>query len=127
MILPLGASPKTHRSIFGLMPSPPSMVAGKPWLIGFEHSSHHLARFFVRSPFLVLIEPDRPSIRSKWARQEPSATINVAIDRRKETVARLRCNPHRSHERVEDSTLSSDWRLVALLRFTRTKTQGEGS
>ncbi|KDP34329.1 hypothetical protein JCGZ_12678 [Jatropha curcas] len=53
MILPLGASPETHRSIVRLEPPLPSIVAGKLWLLKIERSSHHLARFSVRSPFLA--------------------------------------------------------------------------
>ncbi|KDP36688.1 hypothetical protein JCGZ_08847 [Jatropha curcas] len=80
MILPLGVPTETHRPVAG---PPPSMVAKKPWLLGIERSSHHLTRFSVRRPFLALVARDQPSIQLEQARQEPSATVNVTINRQK--------------------------------------------
>ncbi|KDP28117.1 hypothetical protein JCGZ_13888 [Jatropha curcas] len=40
--------------------------------------------------------------RPERARQEPSATVDVVVDRRKGTVARLPCSSRRSRERAED-------------------------
>ncbi|KDP23913.1 hypothetical protein JCGZ_27113 [Jatropha curcas] len=65
------------------------MAAEKPWLLGIERCSHHLARFSIRSPFLALVARDRPSIRLERARQERSDTVNIDVDRPKEIVARL--------------------------------------